>query len=223
MFNLPTIDVDNFSVGGGVLFIGPVGATPTIDVGTTGFVSFLSIGRAAEKVQVGAPIHNVDFIATEETAFLSVVGLEWNLSNISRVIGAGVTTHTAVEERLALGGEQTFDKFAVLFRHVTKAGHTIFVKLWEASGGGLTDISFSGDSVHQFVNLFEAHDATTDWAGDSLGENRRLYEIERNLGPSATVIVSVTVAANPLTVTVTQHGRKAELDFVRAMKDSPLT
>lgn len=221
--NLPTIDVDNFSVGGGVLFIGPVGSTPTIDVGTTAFTTILSVGRAVEKVMTGAPIHNVDAIATEETAFLSVVGIEWNLNNISRAIGAGITVSTDSLDSLGLGGEQTFDKVAVLFRHITKAGHTINIKLWEASGGGELDIEFTAQLPHQFIYVFEAEDAITDWAGDSLGERRRLFEIERIKGVAASVAVSVTVEADPLIVVTSMHGEKSELNFVRLLKDTILS
>src|SRR3990167_8250513 len=77
-----------------------------------------------------------------------------------------------------LGGNAEFDELALLFRHITKAGHTIFVKLWEATGSGIAEIKFN-ERLHEFVYGFEAQEATIDWAGNSLDENRRLFEIER--------------------------------------------
>jgi hypothetical protein len=178
MFNLPTIDVNNFAVGAGILFLGPTGATPTIDVGANRAGAVVSISRTKEKVMAGSPLHIVDSIATQEEVTLTVTAMEWNLSNLSRAIGDGVTTSTGTTENLEMGGTNDFDKLAVMYRHRTKAGHTIFIKLWEATGNGNVDINFS-EGVHEFPFTFEAHDATSDWAGDSTGESRRLFEIER--------------------------------------------
>lgn len=178
MYNLPSYDVKNFSVGPGILYVGPIGSTPTIDVGITRAGAVMTVERDKEKVMAGSPQHMIDAIAVSETAQLEVTGIEWNLSNLSRVLGAGITSHTGALENLALGGELSFDKVAVMYRHVTKAGHTIFVKLWEATGSGRMVINFN-ERLHEFPYTFECHDATTDWAGDSLDQDRRLFEIER--------------------------------------------
>lgn len=178
MYNLAAYDVNNFSVGGGILFLGPTGATPTLDVGATREGATLTIARTKERVMSGSPAHLIDAIATEETARFAVTGMEWNLSNISRVVGAGVTSHSSTLENFAFGGESSFDNLALLFRHVTKAGHTVYIKLWKVSGEGNLEIAFN-NAVHEFPFVFEAHDETNDWAGNSLDQNRRLFEIER--------------------------------------------
>lgn len=178
MYNMPTYDVNNFSVGGGILFLGPTGATPTIEVGATQAGAVLTINRTKERVTAGNPMHLIDTIATEETVTFAITGIEWNISNISRALGAGITSQTGTSENLELGGENSFDKLALLFRHTTKAGHTIFIKLWQVSGSGSLALTF-GNAVHEFPYEFEAHDSTTDWAGNSLDQDRRLVEIER--------------------------------------------
>ncbi len=177
MFNLPTKNTDDFTVGTGILFLGPTGQTPTIDVGVVRGGTF-NIVRAKEKIYAGSPLLLVDSIATQEDATFSITSIAWNLSNVSRVIGDGVTVSSGTTENLEVGGTLSFDKQSVLFRHRTKAGHTIFIKLWEATGIGSLDMNFP-DTVHEFPYAFEAQMASTDWAGDSLGEDRRLFEIER--------------------------------------------
>lgn len=178
MYNMPAYDVDNITVGGGILYLGPTGATPTIDVGATSAGAALTVTRNKEKVFTGSPLHLIEAIATREEVSFSITSLEWNLSNISRVLGAGITVHTSALENLEVGGELSFDNYALLFRHRTKAGHTINIKLWKVSGSGSMNVSF-GEGVQEFPWEFEAHDATTDWAGNSTGEDRRLFEIER--------------------------------------------
>lgn len=178
MYNLPSYDVKNFSVGPGILYIGATGSTPTIDVGITRAGAVLTVERDKERVMAGSPQHMIDAIAVAETCVFELTGVEWNISNLSRVLGAGVTSHTGALENIGFGGELSFDHYAVMYRHVTKAGHTIFVKLWDASGSGRMVINFN-ERLHEFPYTFEAHDATTDWAGDSLDQDRRLFEIER--------------------------------------------
>jgi|SRR3990172_2375438 len=170
--------ITNLSVGNGILYLGPTGTTPTIDVGLTQSGAVLTIEREREDVVAGAPQHIIDALAVNETVTLAIIGLEWNLSNLARAIGVGITSHTGSLENFALGGNAEFDELALLFRHITKAGHTIFVKLWEATGSGIAEIKFN-ERLHEFVYGFEAQEATIDWAGNSLDENRRLFEIER--------------------------------------------
>lgn len=181
MKNFPTYDVDNFSVGGGIVYLGPSGATPTIDIGVVRSNSTLTINRAKERVVNGNPLRLSDAVTVEETATFAFTGVEWNLSNLSRVLGAGITSHTNAVETLSFGGESTFDKYAFLFRHVTKAGHTINVKLWKVSGDGGLETRLT-EGLHEFSYSFEALHVETDWAGDALGEGRRLFEIERIKG-----------------------------------------
>lgn len=170
--------ITNLSVGNGILYLGPVGITPTIDVGLTRSGAVLTIDRERIEVTGGSPQHLVDALAVNETVTLAVIGLEWNVSNLARALGVGITIHTGSLENLSLGGDAEFEELALLFRHVTKAGHTIFVKLWEATGNGIAKIEFN-ERIHEFVYGFEAQEASIDWAGNSLDENRRLFEIER--------------------------------------------
>lgn len=178
MYNMPSYTVDNLAIGSGILYVGPVGSTPTIDVGLTRAGAVLTVERDRERVMVGSPQHLVESLAVSETCRFEITAIEWNLSNLSRVVGAGITSHTGALENLGFGGEVTFDHMAILYRHVNQAGHTIFVKLWDATGEGRITVNFN-ERLHEFPLAFEANDATTDWAGDSLDQDRRLFEIER--------------------------------------------
>lgn len=179
MRNLPTYDVNNFSIGRGILYLGPPGATPTVDVGIVLDDSILYVKRRKESIKIGGPEHVIEGIATAEDVFFETTAIEWNLSNLSRALGAGITTHTAALETFSLGGESTFDRYSFLFKHTTNAGDTIDIKLWEVCGGGRTKGRLA-KRLHRFSYSFEALDVETDWAGNNLGEDRRLFEIERD-------------------------------------------
>ena len=93
MANIPVYDADNISLGPGVLYIGPVGTTPTVDVGAIAEDGMtFTVSREYLEVFQGSPKVLIKQFVTDETVELTAQGLEWNIMNIPLALGAGVTT-----------------------------------------------------------------------------------------------------------------------------------
>ena len=126
----------------------------------------------------GAPLTRIDVLAVRENVTFSIVGIEWNFSNLARVLGISVGDYSGNIENLTFDKDPEFRPTSLLFRHVTPVGHTIYIKLWESAGSGVSEVRFE-EGLHELVYSFEAQESKFDWAGNSLNEDRRLFEIER--------------------------------------------
>ncbi len=177
-FNLPVFDSDAFSIGPGILYIGAVGSTPTIDIGGIRSNAELRVVREVVPVELGFPLQIAKRFVTRETVELQVTGLEWDLSTFQNSIGAGVTSAPdANTVRYRMGGDSNVANVAVRFLHSMPSGGTIDIRIWEASGSGEVTIPFS-DTPHEFTFTFGALIGTTDWDGVVLADSQRLFQIE---------------------------------------------
>jgi len=175
-YNLPSYDTNKFSIGPGILYMGPEGSEPTVDVGAVR--SGMTLVTTREKVDImqGIPRTLVETFTVQETGTLTINGLEWNLNNIAYALGAGSVYSDASNNIFDFGGELTFKKVALKFVHTKPNGKTITWKLWKARGAGEFTLTF-GDDPHEIPYVFDLLVATTDWNAAPLAVGKQLYRI----------------------------------------------
>ena len=177
--NKPAYDVGNFSFGPGVLYLGVVGETPTIDVGAVGVGAHLLVKRQLVLIEQGSPQNTAAEYAVKENVELSVTGLEWNLLNIARFIGAGVTSSSAAGSTFSFGGDMNVIRSSLLYLHYMPNGDPIEICLWDAQPTGESQIQFNDNAPHEFPFTFGANDSLTDWSGNGLNPQQRLCKVHR--------------------------------------------
>jgi len=178
MFNMPTYDTDDISLGPGVIFLGPVGSTPAVEVGAVRSGSTLTITREVVDVEQGTPAALIKSFARKEMISLTFRGLQWSLRDLAWALGAGVTAEDATEATLGFGGDMDVSNVALMFRHELPVGHTVETYFWAARGSGEVAIEH-GDDPHEFPYTFNAVRQTVDWNGDALASQQQLFKIVR--------------------------------------------
>jgi len=179
--NVPVFDTDNISLGPGILFIGPTGTTPTIDVGAIGEDgATFSITRESLEVFQGSPRSLIKLFVTFEDVRLTVSTIEWNLINLAVALGAGVTTSSASQDTIAFGGDPNFLEQGVKVEHVLPVGHTVSILIFKAQSVGEMEITLAQDELQTFPFNFRALESNTDFAGASLPASQRLFKIIRD-------------------------------------------
>jgi len=174
--NIPVYNIDRMSFGPGIIYAGPVGQTPTTDIGAVQTGAVLTIGRTVLEVRQGSPGIVTDEFLQALDVTLTFNGLEWNLINLATLIGAGITTSTATEETFGLGESARINEVALRFVHSMPTGGTISIHLWKAAQNAEQAITF-GDDLHATPFSLRAHRATTDWVGNALDKDESLFRI----------------------------------------------
>jgi len=173
--NVPTVTQNDLSFGPGVVYVGPVGSTPSTHLGAVEAGSTLEIRSSVLDVRQGNPSALIKRFNQSQDVGYSCSGLEWDLYVISQALGCGVTSAAG---KLDFGGDPNTAKIALLVQHQTPAGGTIDVRIWEAVGNGEVSLGFGEDS-HKFPYRWDAVLADTDWAGGSLTDKNRYFQIEK--------------------------------------------
>lgn len=163
---------NRISFGSGVFRIGPVGVTPSTDIGYMRNAQ-LSVTRQKLEVFLGFPKTLIIQYVNQEDVTITVTGIEWSLARLQDVFAAGVITGN----KFGFGGDVNLSKVAVELEHQMPAGGTATIRLWKAQGQGEVQLSL-GDDVHEFPYSFRGLDAATNWAGGSNGLSQRLLQIE---------------------------------------------
>lgn len=174
-YNIPTYATNRFSFGPGVLYIGSVGTTPTVDVGGVRSGGSLALSREVLEVPQGSPRTIVQRWATAEMATLSVTGIEWNIQRLSQFLG--VDYSAGPPNSLALGGDMNIDQVSLKFVHQTPAGGTVEILFWSSQGSGDIEVTF-GDEVHEFPYVFNAVRQTSDWGSVALSDGAQLCKVQ---------------------------------------------
>ena len=177
-FNLPSYNTNNFSFGPGILYIGPSGTTPSIDIGGVRPGMELRVTRELLEVYQGSPRTKVKQYVLSENAELQVTGIEWNLVNLPFIIGAGDTAWNAVIETFSFGGSPSVQEVSLAFSHKTPTSQTIWLYIWKAQSTGEMTLNF-GDDVHEFPAVWRALVATQSWANVALSDTQQLFRIQR--------------------------------------------
>ena len=175
-FNIPTLDTNRFSFGPGLLFLGPIGATPTIDVGAVRSGAELVINRTVLEARQGSQMNLIKQYVTTENVQLTVNGIEWHMDRLVQALGAGVTSTIGALDTLEFGGDINMAELALLFQHQLPNGATVSVDIWKVSPAGEFTLTF-GDDLHEFPYSFKGLDEDNRWDGTVIAGNQRLMRI----------------------------------------------
>lgn len=178
-YNVPTYDSSRFSFGPGVLYIGAPGSTPTVEVGAVKGDAEFSVERERLEIYQGSPQSKIAQYAIREDIMLKVTGIEWNLDNLAYALGAGATSVNGAEEILEFGGDIEMNNRALRYVHRTPDGGTIDLHIFKAEGSGQVTVAFNETDTHEFPYEFQALEATTDFEGSALAEEKKKFKIIR--------------------------------------------
>lgn len=178
-YNVPSYDTTRFSFGPGILYMGAAGATPTIDVGAVKGDTELSIERTLLEMKQGSPQSRIKAYAVEEMVSLKVTGVEWNLTNLSYALGAGVTSVSGAQEIMDFGGDMSVNTRALRYVHIAPDGSTIDIHLFKAESNGKIAISIKESEFHQFPFEFVAVEGSVDFTNAALANNKKKFKIIR--------------------------------------------
>lgn len=180
--NLPTVTQNDISFGPGRLFLGAVGATPTVDVGaiTEDGVTVEFAAEQRDITQGNPKLVELTFFQSQ-SVMVKVTSIEWNFDSLAYALAAGNTSSSGTFEAFAYGGEPCVTEVALHVEHeMCLSGNTVNVYVWRAVGEGATALPFTHDE-HQFEYNFKALRASTDWASNSLASDEQLVQILREL------------------------------------------
>ena len=121
-YNVPSYETDKFSFGPAVLYAGPAGSTPSVDIGAVRSGGSLVVTRTILDVNQGSPATLVKRYVTAESGVLTITGIEWDFDNFSRVLGAGETSANTFE----FGGSMTVSNLALKLVHRNPAGCLLY-------------------------------------------------------------------------------------------------
>ncbi len=182
-FNVPSVvRTDRYSFGPGILRIGPAGTTPTTDIGSVRSDGAFVVERETLDVNQGSPATLQKKFVLSESATFSISGIEWDLFNFARAVGAGITSQdSGPQDVLRFGGDPDINAVALEFEHVLPAGTTVLIRIWQADPVGGFNLEF-GDDIHEFPYEFAATEGTLAWDGSTLPTTGRLFEIRHIRG-----------------------------------------
>jgi len=184
--NLPAYSTDVFSFGPGVMSLvayatgevaTDISEAGLTDVGGVRSGGSVSIGRTRLDVFQGSPRALATTFVTEESASMTVNGIEWDIPNLANALGAGNVTGTT-DAKLDFGGDLNVKSVAVKFRHQMPSGNTLSVRLWEAQAAGDFSVTF-GDDLHEIPYTFNAVAVTGHWGVSAVANSKeRLCQIQ---------------------------------------------
>lgn len=180
--NLSTVTRDDISFGPARLFLGAVGATPSVDLGLLG-EDGVSIEITTEQGEVrnGNPKLLELVYHQQQDVLVKVTSLEWNWNSWNYALGAGNTSASGTYEAFAFGGEPCPTECAIWVQHqMCRTGDTINAYVWRAIGEGNVTAQFSHDP-HAFEYSWRALRADTDWASNPLSSEEQLIKFVRQI------------------------------------------
>ena len=178
MYNKPTGTASKYSIGPGRVFLGPVGATPSVDVGYVKDDFTITLTRTKVDVRQGSPQILIDQLASAEDMMIEFKGIEWNLDAIARLCGAGATSVSGADLVYKLGGSPGFSQMALMYQHRMADGGTMSLDFWKVIGEGQVVISAKAADLHDVQYKFNVMDGgSTDWAGASLVDGQGLIRV----------------------------------------------
>ncbi len=178
-YNVPAYTTQKFSFGPGILYIGAPGTTPLVDIGAVKGDATLDIKRTMLEIYQGSPQTLVQKYAIKEEIMLKVTGIEWNLSNLAYVLGAGVTVQSGAIEQLDFGGDMAVTTRAVRYVHIQPDGSTIDIHLFKTQGKGEVNVGIKEKDTHEFPYEFSALEASVDFQNATLASNKKKFRILR--------------------------------------------
>lgn len=178
-YNVPAFNSNRFTFGPGILYMGAAGSTPLVDIGAVTGDATLEIARTLLEVMQGTPQQTVIKYAVEEEITLKVTGIEWNLTNLAYMLGAGVTVQNGPQEQMDFGGDMAVSSRALRYVHLQPDGSTVDVQLFNAQGGGKISVAIKQKAIHEFPYEFTAIVGTTDFQGNAVTSPKNKIRIIR--------------------------------------------
>ena len=178
-YNIPNFTSKRFSFGPGILYLGAPGTTPLVDIGAVTGDFSLEVDRTLLPIEQGTPQTIVAQYCVKEDVKFGVTGIEWNMTNLSYLLGAGVTTQTGAAEQLDFGGDFNVNNRAVRFVHIQPDGSTIDIQIFNAQGGGKIKIGGKSKSTHEFPYEFVALLGTVDFQNAAVSNLKNKFRIVR--------------------------------------------
>lgn len=178
-YNVPSHTEKRFSFGPGILYMGALGTTPLIDIGAVKGDAEVSITRTALEMKQGSPQTLVKKYAVEEIVNLKINGVEWNLDNISYVLGAGITSISGASEIMDFGGDVEYSTRALRYVHRTPDGGTIDLHLFKTEGAGELGIALKETDFHEFPYEFNVMEGSLDFEGAALADKKKKFRVKR--------------------------------------------
>lgn len=176
-FNVPTYETERFSFGPGIVYMGPAGSTPSVDVGAVKGDAELIIQRERLEVFQGSPQSLVKSYAVREIVSLRFTSIEWDLDNIAYSLGAGVTSVNGPIETLEFGGDIDTTQRAIRFVHIKPDGGTIDLHIFNAEGNGDLTIALKEQDIHEIPIQWNALEGTVDFSNVALADNKKKFKI----------------------------------------------
>lgn len=179
MYNKPSGDTSQITIGPGIVRVGPVGATPTFDVGHVTDKMTLMFKRTRTDIKAGSPQILIEALANAEMLSLEFKGIEWDMDVLARALGDGASSVSGANEIFKFGGKPPFAKYALQFEHRMADGGTLMVNVWKVIPSGEVEATIGIEDPHDLKMKFDAMDATTDWAGAALTVGQALCSVTR--------------------------------------------
>jgi len=178
-YNVPSGDTAKLSFGPGVVYLGPLGSTPTIEVGYIKGDAELSVARTLLEVLAGSPQSIVTQYAIKEEVDIKFTGIEWNLDNIAYALGAGETSVSGADDVLEFGGDMDVSTRALRFVHIQPDGGTIDIQIFKAQGSGEISAAIKEADMHELPFTFKALEATLDFENSLPAAKKKKFKIIR--------------------------------------------
>lgn len=178
-YNLPAYKTQRLSFGPGILYIGAPGSTPLVDIGSVMGDANLDIKRTMLEIWQGSPATLIAKYAIKEEVSLKVTGIEWNLTNLAYVLGAGVTVQNGATEQMDFGGDMAVTSRAVRYLHIQPDGSTIDIQLFSTNGKGEVSITMKEKDSHGFPYEFDCIEATVDFQNAAVTSPKKKFRILR--------------------------------------------
>lgn len=180
MYNNPSGNTGQISIGPGRIYIGAAGATPSTDMGYVKGSMTINLEREAVEIRQGSPQIIVEQLVSREDAMIEFTGIQWNLDNVLLMLGDGATSASDPDDILKVGGRPASNAKAIRFEHRMADGGTLVFDIWKAKPEGVQQITINEGDVHELPYKFKAmYPGTTDWGGASLSAGQELFRIIR--------------------------------------------
>lgn len=177
-YNMPSGDVTRTTIGPGIIYLGPIGATPTVDVGYVKGEMALSVTRSMTEIRQGTPQTIVQVLANQEDVMVEFKGIQWNLDALLHAIGDGATSASNPNDILKFGGRHTVTGKALRFFHKLADGSSLFFDMYKCMTDGNVQINIDPNNPHEISMKFKALDpGSTDWAGAALTDGQKLAKV----------------------------------------------
>jgi len=171
-FNLPQYTTDNITFGPAIVRLGPVGTTPTADVGAIeGNVEVVVTKEVLEVFQGSPQVLIIQYVTVQGlTVRFTALEALGKLSVLRYALGAGEYSGTpgVGVETLDFGGDVNMAELAAQIFHQMPNGTSIFFNVWRAQGRADTTVTFNKTGISGTPIELQALDGQTDFTGTAI-------------------------------------------------------